>query len=154
MGYDGQCLACTLFFLQSRKEFLPCRILPEEEDGRCGASPLERRMADCGAGGSRAFPRRFLGARAQAARGGAILPPREAVDLMDGVEQHEAEDLAKAGHRWSQIQGRGVMVLRGVDDGAFDIAQQRIVEVMSARSPAMLLCTAGSAQRAATPSRF
>ena len=46
---------------------------------------------------------------------------------MDVVEQHEAEDRAKAGHRLEQRQGMGVMVLGGCDDGACDVAQQRIV---------------------------
>jgi hypothetical protein len=84
-------------------------------------------MADFGAGGARAFPSRFLGALDQAARGGEILHPREAVDLMDFVEPHEAEDLANAGHRLQQIQGIGGMVPRGFDDGEFDVAPQLIL---------------------------
>jgi len=84
-------------------------------------------MADCGARGARAFPGRFLGAFDETAIGGAILPPRETVDLMDVVEQHEAEDLAEAGHRWQQIQGMGVMVRGSFDDGEFDVTQQLIV---------------------------
>ena len=61
------------------------------------------RIADFGAGGSRAFPRRFLGALDQAAIGGEILHPREAVDLMDFVEQHEAEDLCDLSDRCAAI---------------------------------------------------
>ncbi len=110
-----------------REEFLTCRISPEEYDGRFGASPLERRIADCGAGGSGAFPRRCLGARDEVARGGELLHPREAVDRMDCVKQHEAEALANAGHRLPQIQGMSVMVLGGCDDGECDLATQRIV---------------------------
>ena len=29
MGYDGQGLALTMFFLQSRQACLPCRMIPE-----------------------------------------------------------------------------------------------------------------------------
>ena len=84
-------------------------------------------IADFGAGGAGAFPGRFFGALDEAAIGGEILHPREAVDLMDVVEQHETKDLADAGHRLQQIQRVGVMVLGGFDDGEFDVAQQRIV---------------------------
>jgi hypothetical protein len=57
-------------------------------------------MAEGGAGGSSALPRRCLGARAQAARGGARLPPRDAGALLAGVEPPEAEaDLVGRGGR-------------------------------------------------------
>ena len=55
-------------------------------------------MADCGAGGARAFPSRCLGARDQAARGGDILHPREAVDRMDVIAPHEAAARADTAH--------------------------------------------------------
>jgi hypothetical protein len=81
-------------------------------------------MADFGACGSSAFPSRCLGARDQAAIGGEILPPREAVDLRAFVQQHEAQDRADAGHGLQQIQGMGVLVFGRFEDGEFDIAQQ------------------------------
>src|SRR2546423_5284652 len=46
---DGQCLAFTMFFLQSCEEFLTCGMIPEEEDGCFGESPLEMGIADFGA---------------------------------------------------------------------------------------------------------
>jgi len=81
-------------------------MIPEAEDGRCRERPREIRMADCGAGGAGACPGRCLGARDQAARGGDILPPREAVDRMDVVEQHAAEDRADAGRGGPGDAGR------------------------------------------------
>ena len=84
-------------------------------------------MTDFAARGAGTFSRRFLGARDETAIGGKRLHPRETVDLMDVVEQHEAEDLANAGHRLQQIPGMCVMVLGRFHDGAFDVAQQRIV---------------------------
>lgn len=106
---------------------MPCRMIPPAEDSRVGERPLERRMADVGACGARALPSRFLGALAQAAIGGEILHPREAVDLMDFVQPHEAKDLADAGHGVQPIQGMGVMVFGSFEDGEFAIAQQLIV---------------------------
>jgi hypothetical protein len=116
-----------MFFLHSGEAGLPCGLSPAAEDGGFGASPRAMGLADGGAGGAGAFPGRCLGARAQAASGGDSLPPREAVALRECVEQHEAEELADAGPRVQQLEGRGVMGLRGVDDGAFDVAQQCIV---------------------------
>jgi hypothetical protein len=46
---------------------------------------------------------------------------------MDCVEQHEAEHLADAGHGLQQLQGVGVMVPGGCDDGACDVAQPLVV---------------------------
>ena len=127
MGEDGQGLALPLVSRQSCEALLPCRMIPEAEDGRFGERPRARRLADGGAGGAGAFPGRCLGALDQAARGGALRHPRDAVDLMDCREQHEAEDRADAGHRVPQIPGRGVRVRGGVDDGACNVAQPRIV---------------------------
>lgn len=50
-----------------------------------------------------------------------------AVDILEVVEEHEAEHRAEAGHGWPQRQGVGVLVSRGCDDGACDGAPQRIV---------------------------
>jgi hypothetical protein len=41
---------------------------------------------------------------------------------VDFVEQHEAENLADAGHGLEQIQGMGIMVPGGFDDGEFYVA--------------------------------
>ena len=127
MGEESPCLALTRFFLHACEALLSCRMIPEAEDGRCGERPRERRMAAGGAGGAGVFPGRCLGALDQAARGGAILSPREAVALMDVVEQHAAKALANAGHGLQQIPGMGVMVLGGFAAGECDVAKQGIV---------------------------
>ena len=84
-------------------------------------------VADFSSRRSRAFPRGFLGTLHEATIRGKILYPWEARNIMDFIEQHEAEDLADARHRLQQIQGVGVMVLGGFDDAEFDVTQQRIV---------------------------
>ena len=86
-------------------------------------------VADFGAGGARAFSSGFPGPLDEATVGGKILHPREALNIMDFVEQHEAEDLADTRDRLQQIQGVGVMVLGRFDEAEFDIAQQIIIGV-------------------------
>ena len=49
--------------------------------------------------------------------------PGEAVDLVDVVEQHEAENRADTGHGLQQIPGVGVMVVGGCDDGECHVAK-------------------------------
>jgi len=84
-------------------------------------------MAELSAGGAATFPRRCLGALAQTAIGGNILPPRETGELLDVVAPHEAEELADARHRVPQIPGRGVMGLGRLDAGACDVAPPLLV---------------------------
>ena len=84
-------------------------------------------VADLSSRRSRAFPRGFLGTLHEATIRGTILSPWEARNIMDVIEQHEAEDRADARHRLQQRQGVGVMVRGGCDDAEFDVTQQRIV---------------------------
>jgi hypothetical protein len=84
-------------------------------------------IADFGAGRAVSFAGGFPGTFDQAAIGDKILHPGEPVNIVDFIEQHEAENLADARHGVEQIQGVGIMVLSGFDDGEFDVAQQRIV---------------------------
>lgn len=154
MGEDGQGFSLVVFVLQSGQEFLPRRILTEEADRRFRAGPCELRLADFGPGRSCACAMGDLGTRDEATRGGNLLDPREAGDVMDVVEQHEAEHFAHAGHGLQEGQGMGVMVRGGVEDGAFDGAQHRIRVPDKGAVDFDTFCTAGSAQRAATPSRL
>jgi hypothetical protein len=73
-----------------------------------------------------AFAGGFLGTRHQTTRRREILPPWEAIALLARVAQHTAEDLADAGHRVQEIQGLGIRVLGGGDEGKFPVATQLI----------------------------
>jgi hypothetical protein len=73
-------------------------------------------IADFGAGAARVFAVRFLGALDQTTVGGKLLYPREAVDVVDFVEQHETENLADAWYGLQQIQGVGVMMFGGFNE--------------------------------------
>jgi len=74
-------------------------MIAQEQHGRFGKSPLEVRIAHCFAGSSPAFARRFLAAFDQATIRGEILPAGKAADVMDVVEQHEAEDFSNTRYR-------------------------------------------------------
>jgi hypothetical protein len=74
-----------------------------------------------------AFSGGFLGTLHQPTIRSEILHSREAVDLMDLIEPHEAEALADAGHRLQQTRGIGIMVLSSVNEGEFHVAKQFIV---------------------------
>ena len=70
---------------------------------------------------------RCLATLHQAARGEAILSPGEAVDILDGIEPHEAEPRAAARHGVPQREGVGVGVPGGLEEAACDVAKARIV---------------------------
>jgi len=106
---------------------LGCRMVAAGQDGGCSKGPLQMGLADCGVCRAVPFPGGCPGTCDQAARGDNILAPGDAVDIMDVVEEHEAEHLADAGHGLPQRPGGGVRVSGGGDDGACDVAQQRIV---------------------------
>ena len=122
---EGCALAVLVF--PSGPELLTDRMIPSEEDGGFGERPRAMGVAERGPRGSSAFPRGFLGTRDATTVRGTILPPWEAVDLMDVIEPHEAEDRADTGARVPQRQGLGLMVRGGCDEGQFDVTSQRIV---------------------------
>jgi hypothetical protein len=127
MRQDRHGFSLTMFLLQAGQNFLTSRMIPPAEDGGFRERPREMGMADVRPRRPGAFSGGCLGTRHQTTIRRDILPSREAVALMDLIEQHKAEDLADAGHRVQQIQGIGIMVLGGVDEGEFHVAQQFIV---------------------------
>jgi hypothetical protein len=93
-GQDGQRLALAVVFLSAGQRLLARRMVAEAQDRRCREGPRERRMAELRAGGARALPGRFLGARDQAARGHTILAPWKAGDVMPLIQEPKTEDRA------------------------------------------------------------
>src|SRR5215510_9652614 len=124
VGQAGSGLACIRFFLQAGEVCLGCRMGSEAQDGGVSKGPLERGVAHWGAGWAIPCSGGFPGPLDQAARGDNILPPGATVDLGDFVEPHATENLANTGHGLQQIQGVGIRVLGGCDDGEFHGAQQ------------------------------
>ena len=106
-----------MFFLQCGQVLLAGGIGPEKQHGRFRASPRAMGGADRRARGSVALPRRRLRARAEAARREDIWDPREAGDIMDGIEQHSAPGLAHPGDRTQEGQSLGIRLLGRFEDG-------------------------------------
>ena len=127
LGQDGQCLAFGMFVLQAGEGLLGCRMVSQTQDSRFRKGPREMGMADGGARRAVPLPSGCPGTCAQATRGDNILDSGEAVDIMDVVAQHAAENLATARHGWPQMEGVGVMVLGRVDEGAFPVAKPRVL---------------------------
>jgi hypothetical protein len=113
-------------FLQTGQHSLTCGMVAQAQSGRFGKGPREVSVPDCLACRAQAFARRFLRTRDQATRGDALLSPWEAINVVDVVEPHEAEDLADTRHRLPQIPGVGVMVFGGLDDRAFSVAKSLV----------------------------
>ena len=77
--------------------------------------------------GSQACPSGCLGTCDQTAIGATSLYRGQAVDRRAFLAPHEAEDRADAGHGWPPLQGVGVMVCTGCEEGEVDLAPPRIV---------------------------
>ena len=97
-------------------------MVAQEHHRRLGKGPLEGGVPDFFAGRAQAFARRCLGTLAQATIGDAILHRRKAIQVVNFVEQPEAEDLADPRHGLSQRERVGVMVFGRLDDSKFDVA--------------------------------
>src|SRR4029450_7147912 len=102
MGQDGQRFSFAMFFLQAGQKLLSVGIVTQEQRGRFGKAPLEVGFTDFLARGTQAFASRFLAAFDQARVRGKILYAGKAADVMDFIEQHEAEDFANTGYRLEQ----------------------------------------------------
>jgi hypothetical protein len=127
VGQDGEGFALAMPMLQTSQVFLSWEIMAQEQHRSLGKSPLEVGMTDLLARGASAFARGCLGTLHQATIRDKILHAWEAVYVMDVIEQHEAEALADTGHSLPQIQGSGVMVFGGLEDGQLQIGQQLVV---------------------------
>jgi hypothetical protein len=84
-------------------------------------------VADVLARGAQTFAGGCFRTRDQATLRDEVLPPWEAVDVMDFVEQHEAEDCSNTGHRLQQVERMSIVWLGGVEDVELQSAEEHIV---------------------------
>ena len=124
VGQDGQRLALAGCLLSAGQRLWAHGRVAEAQDGRCRAGPLERRMAARGAGGARALPGRFRGAREQAARGHTILAPGKAGAVRPRRPQHATEARAHTRDRLEQVQRVGSRLLGRLDHGHLQVPPQ------------------------------
>src|SRR5262245_62041809 len=106
-----------MFFLQFGQVLLAGGIGTKKKHSRFREGPREMGVADLRARGPVALPSRLLRALDEAAIREEILDPWEAGDIMDFIEQHQAQDLADPGDRTQEVQGLGMMLLGRLEDG-------------------------------------
>jgi hypothetical protein len=98
VGQDGEGFPRGVSFLQTGQHSLTFGSVAQEQRGRFGKGPLEVRVPDVLACRAHAFARGGFRTLDQAPIGDNILNPWEAINVVDVVEQHEAEDLADTRH--------------------------------------------------------
>jgi len=111
-------------------------------------------VADRGTRGAVPLAGGFFGSRNQTTRGDERLHPRAALDRVDCVQQYEGQDVADPRARVPAVEGGGVVRLGRVDEIQVSRSEEAVVGPISVRSTALRCWTAGSGNRAATPSRF
>jgi hypothetical protein len=126
LGQERPRVALAGFFLQAGQRLLASGMGPEKEDRRFREGPRERGMADLGPGGPVALARRFFGPLDEAAIRDALLPAGAPLEVVDRLEQDEAQDVPEARHRLEEIQGVGGVRLRCLDEGSLESTAQRV----------------------------
>jgi hypothetical protein len=127
MGQARQGVSWAVFLRSFAEACLSLGMIPQASDGRGGDRPQERRLADVGPGGARAFSGGCRGTRDAPTRGSERVDPRAAGDVVEVVPQPEAEALAEARHRTPPLQGVGLMALGRFEHSEVDVAKPRIV---------------------------
>ena len=93
---NAQFLSLPVLLFNASEEFLTDGIAPQKQHGGFGEGPLEVDIAHLATGRLRRLSCRFVDSLTQAAVGDEILDPREALDVVDLVEQGQRENLADA----------------------------------------------------------
>lgn len=127
LGAPRQGLAWPRVFLHAAQLLLPLGMMAEAYHGRFRAGPRARRIAALRPRGARAFPRRCFGALAEAAGGHDILPPREALEVMDVREPHEAQHGADPRARAQPSARVGSVLLGRGADRQLHVAEPGVV---------------------------
>jgi len=135
LGQEGQGFALAVCVLQFREVLLARGMVPQQQDGRFRAGPLELGVADLCARGAVPLPSRLLRALDEAAIREAILDPREPADVVDCLEEPETQDLADAGHGLPPVEGIRVVLLGQAHAGQLHVVQPRVVVVNQCEVP-------------------
>ena len=114
---------------ESLLEHLGRRVGSEEEDGRLGEGPLEMDVADLASARTQALARGLLGALDEPGVGGEVLDAREAVNVVDLVEDRQGEDLADAGQGPEMEETAGVVFLDRSDDVQLEFANEPVEDL-------------------------
>jgi hypothetical protein len=108
-----------MLFRHSGQIFLACLLGAQQQSRSFGKDPFAMRVPYFFPRGPQAFAPRCRRPFDQATGRGKGLHAGDTFDLVDVVEQHEAEERANAGHGLQQGQGRSVMVCGRLDEREF-----------------------------------
>jgi len=129
VGEDGERLSLSVFSLEALAPFLQFVTFPQHEEDRFAEGPAEMSVADLGPAGSRALAGGCVRAFHEACVRGEVLDSREAVDVVDLVENRQGEDLSDAGDGTEPVEVVGVVNLDVLGEEAFEIADDLIEPV-------------------------
>jgi hypothetical protein len=129
VGEDREGFALAVFADQAAEIVLGLFVDLDEETGCLGECPFEVDVADLGVLGAELFASRLSGAFDEAAVGDKILDPGETPDVVDLVEEDEAEDLA---HPWDapeQVPAVDIVSFGALLDVALELTEEAVIEV-------------------------
>jgi len=127
VGEDGKGFGLSMFFSELFDEFLCGWIVPQEENGGFGESPLQVNVPDLGSAGSESFPRRALLAFHQSSVGGEVLDPFEALDLVNLVEHGHGENLSDSGNGTKPEEVLRVMDFGFLGEEKLEVLDEKVV---------------------------
>ena len=129
VSHERQRLPLAVLLGQAGHVSLGDGIPAQAEDGGLGERPLQMGVADLRTCVPVVLAVGLLGAFHQPAVGHELLHPREAVDIVDLVEEHQGQDLADPRHRAQPVIGVDVMHLGGLSQVQLQLPEQPIVVV-------------------------
>jgi len=99
MSKDGEGFCLAVFPFEFCLVFHSIRVSPEEQYGSLGEGPFQMSITDLLARGAYNFACRFLCTFYEPAVGYEVLDSGETMNIVDFIEDNEAEDSADAGNR-------------------------------------------------------
>jgi len=129
MSENRECLGLAVFGCKLFHVSLSRRVPSQKEYRGFREGPLEVDIADLFTGSSVSFPCRLFGALDQPSIGDEVLNCREAVDVMDLVENDQGQDLSNPGHRAQAMKSVDVMNLGRLGDVELNLGEQPVVVI-------------------------
>src|SRR5215813_12448762 len=114
-------LPLSCFFSKRAKSFWPWRLLRKKRGAASEKAHLRCALPIFLPEVPKRLPPDSLLAFNQACVGSELLYAWKAIDLVDFIEQHEAENLANTGNRLQQVEGMGIVVFGGFEDREFQV---------------------------------
>ena len=127
VGENAECLALTVFLLETGMQGLGLGEMAEDRDGRLTEGPLEMDVSDLGSGGAGALAGRAGLALHEAGIGGEALDGLKAADVVDLIEKGEGQDLAHTGNGGQAKQAVGIMDFGLAANGVLQVPNESVV---------------------------